>query len=106
MDGFGIALSVLYGKLRVEDGIGRQRRSLALDRAGSGLERLVLIGKAGLITLDAPRGYAPSAPRWCRSGGMARFWRTLFRSAIMDTPSAALRRSRSRTAWIWRSHVT
>jgi CRISPR-associated protein Cas1 len=53
VDGFGIALRVLYGKLRVEDGIGRQRRSLALDRAGSGLERLVLIGKGGSLTLEA-----------------------------------------------------
>jgi CRISP-associated protein Cas1 len=53
VDGFGISLHVLYGKLRVEDGIGRQRRSLALDRAGSGLERLVLIGKAGSVTLEA-----------------------------------------------------
>ena len=41
VDGFGIALRVLNrGKLRVEDGIGRQRRSLTLDRAGCGLERL------------------------------------------------------------------
>ncbi len=53
VDGFGISLNVRYGKLRVEDGIGRQRRSLALDRAGSGLERLVLIGHAGSITLEA-----------------------------------------------------
>jgi CRISPR-associated endonuclease Cas1 len=44
---------VHYGKLRVEDGIGRQRRSLALDRAGCGLERLVLIGKEGHVTLEA-----------------------------------------------------
>jgi CRISPR-associated endonuclease Cas1 len=54
VDGYGIALRVVSrGKLRVEDGIGRQRRSLALDRAGSGLERLVLIGHAGFVTLDA-----------------------------------------------------
>ena len=54
VDGFGIALRVASrGKLRVEDGIGRQRRSLVLDRAGSGLERLVLIGHAGFVTLDA-----------------------------------------------------
>ena len=53
VDGFGISLRVLYGKLRVEDGIGRQRRSIALDRAGSGLERLVLIGHAGCVTLEA-----------------------------------------------------
>jgi CRISP-associated protein Cas1 len=53
VDGFGIALRVLYGKLRVEDGLGRQRRSIVLDRAGCGLERLVLIGHAGFVTLDA-----------------------------------------------------
>ena len=53
MDGFGIALRVLYGKLHVQDGIGRQRRSIVLDRAGSGLERLVLIGHAGCVTLEA-----------------------------------------------------
>jgi CRISPR-associated endonuclease Cas1 len=52
VDGFGIALRVLNrGKLRVEDGIGRQRRSLTLDRAGCGLERLVLIGHAGFFSL-------------------------------------------------------
>jgi CRISPR-associated endonuclease Cas1 len=54
VDGFGVALRVLNrGKLRVEDGIGRQRRSLTLDRAGCGLERLVLIGHAGYVTLEA-----------------------------------------------------
>jgi CRISPR-associated protein Cas1 len=54
VDGFGIALRVLNrGKLRVEDGIGRQRRSLTLDRADCGLERLVLVGHAGYVTLEA-----------------------------------------------------
>jgi CRISPR-associated protein Cas1 len=54
VDGYGIALRVLNrGKLRVEDGIGRRRRSLTLDRAGCGLERLVLIGHAGYVTLEA-----------------------------------------------------
>jgi|SRR5580700_1265259 hypothetical protein len=53
VDGFGIALRVLYGKLHVSDGLGRQRRSIVLDRAGSGLERLVLIGKTGSVTLEA-----------------------------------------------------
>jgi CRISPR/Cas system-associated endonuclease Cas1 len=54
VDGFGITLRVQNrGKLRVEDGLGRQRRSIVLDRAGCGLERLVLIGHAGFITLGA-----------------------------------------------------
>lgn len=52
-DGYGISLRVLYGKLRVEDGIGPHRRSIAIDRAGSGVERLVVLGKTGTITLEA-----------------------------------------------------
>jgi CRISPR-associated endonuclease Cas1 len=52
-DGYGISLRVLYGKLRVEDGIGPHRRCLALDRTGSGLERLVLLGKSGTLTLES-----------------------------------------------------
>src|SRR5580692_813672 len=52
-DGYGISLRVLYGKLRVEDGIGPHRRSIALDRTGSGLERLVLLGKSGQLTLES-----------------------------------------------------
>ena len=52
VDGYGIALRVVNrGKLRVEDGIGRQRRSITLDRAGCGLERLVLIGSEGYASL-------------------------------------------------------
>jgi CRISPR-associated endonuclease Cas1 len=52
-DGFGIKLRVLHGKLCIEDGIGRHRRSIVLERAGSKLERLVLIGKTGSITLES-----------------------------------------------------
>lgn len=52
-DGYGISLRVLYGKLRVEDGIRAHRRSIALDRAGSGLERLVLLGRTGTLTLES-----------------------------------------------------
>jgi len=52
-DGYGISLRVLYGKLRVEDGIGPHRREIALDRTGSGLERLVLLGKSGTLTLES-----------------------------------------------------
>lgn len=52
-DGYGITLHVRYGKLHVEDGIGPHRRQLVVDRAGSGLERLVLLGKTGSLTLEA-----------------------------------------------------
>ena len=33
VDGFGVALRVQRGRLQVEDGIGRQRRSIVLDRS-------------------------------------------------------------------------
>lgn len=52
-DGYGIRLHVRYGKLHVEDGIGPHRRAVVLDRTGSGLERLVLLGKTGSLTLEA-----------------------------------------------------
>jgi hypothetical protein len=52
-DGFGITLRVLHGKLHVEDGIAAERRSLILGRVGSELERLVLLGKTGTLTLEA-----------------------------------------------------
>ena len=52
-DGYGISLRVLYGKLQIEDGIGAHRRSIVLDRAGSGLERLVLLSKSGTVTLES-----------------------------------------------------
>jgi CRISPR-associated endonuclease Cas1 len=52
-DGYGTSLRVLYGRLHLEDGIGPHRRSLVVDRAGSGLERLVLLGKTGSLTLEA-----------------------------------------------------
>jgi CRISPR-associated endonuclease Cas1 len=53
VDGFGISTRVLYGKLHVEDGIGSHRRSIVLDRAGCGIERLVLLGKTGTLTLES-----------------------------------------------------
>lgn len=53
VDGWGLRLRVLYGKLHLEDGIADRRRSLVLDRTGSGLERLVMLGKTGSLTLEA-----------------------------------------------------
>jgi CRISPR-associated endonuclease Cas1 len=53
VDGYGISLRARYGKLHVEDGVGPSRRSIMLDRAGSRLERLVLLGKTGSLTLEA-----------------------------------------------------
>ncbi len=52
-DFYGVAVRVMYGALHVECGIAADRRSIVVPRAGSGLERLVLLGKSGTITLEA-----------------------------------------------------
>src|SRR5215212_6170717 len=53
--GFGLKIYVERGRLVVHDGLGRNRRTLRLARATSGLERLVVIGHTGYITLEALR---------------------------------------------------
>lgn len=53
--GYGLKIYVERGHLIIHDGIGRNRRTLRLSRATSGLDRLVVIGHAGFITLEALR---------------------------------------------------
>ena len=62
VDGWGITIRVLYGRLCIEDGIGPHRRSIVVDRT-SGLERLVLLSKSGCLTLESLA--------WARSCGAA-----------------------------------
>ena len=99
VDGFGISLRVLYGKLRVEDGLGRQRRSLTLDRAGSGVERLVLIGKAGSITLEALAWLRAVGAALVQSAAMARCSHTPCCSGTTAFRFAVLRPLPLRMAW-------
>jgi CRISPR/Cas system-associated endonuclease Cas1 len=56
--GYGLRISVWRGRLRVEDGVGRQRRTVLLHRATSRLKRLVVIGHTGFVSLDAIRWLA------------------------------------------------
>jgi CRISPR-associated endonuclease Cas1 len=53
--GYGIKIHVHRRYLVIEDGIGRNRRTRSFHRAGTKLNRLVLIGHTGYITLDALR---------------------------------------------------
>jgi CRISPR-associated endonuclease Cas1 len=53
--GYGLKIYVERGHLIVHDGVGRDRRAMRFNRATSGLERLVVIGHAGYITLEALR---------------------------------------------------
>jgi CRISPR-associated endonuclease Cas1 len=53
--GYGIKIHTLRGQLRVEDGVGRNRRTRIYSRATHGISRLVVIGSDGYITLEAVR---------------------------------------------------
>ncbi len=51
--GYGLKVYVERGHLVVHEGVGRRRETRRLNRATSGLKRLVVIGRTGFITLDA-----------------------------------------------------
>jgi len=56
--GFGIRVYVERGHLTIEDGIGADRRKARLPRVGHGLQRLVVIGSDGFVSLSALRWLA------------------------------------------------
>jgi CRISPR-associated endonuclease Cas1 len=56
--GYGIKIQVERGHLTIEDGVGSDRRRFRFPRVGHGLERLVVIGNDGLISLSALRWLA------------------------------------------------
>ena len=56
--GYGIQVRVDRGHLVVQDGIGAERRRFRLARVGHGLNRLVVIGSDGVISLAALRWLA------------------------------------------------
>ena len=53
--GYGVRLTVERGHLLVEDGIGRDRRRGRFARVGSGIERVIVLGHSGLVSLEALR---------------------------------------------------
>jgi len=61
-DGMGLVVRVQRGALVVEDGLGEHRRERRFDKATHGLSRLVVLGSAGYVTLDALH--------WCRRLGV------------------------------------
>ena len=58
LSGYGLQIRVWRGRLRVEDGFGRQRRTLLVHRATGGLVRLVVLGHTGSVSLEAIRWLA------------------------------------------------
>jgi CRISPR-associated endonuclease Cas1 len=63
VDGWGLGISVRDGRLVIHDGFGRHRRTRTYERAERTIRRLVVMGRAGYITLDAMT--------WCRRIGVA-----------------------------------
>src|SRR5713101_6848710 len=57
-DGYGIRIHVRHGQLVVNDGVGRTRRERAYPRVRPGISRLLVLGRAGTITLEAMRWLA------------------------------------------------
>ena len=58
LSGFGIKVQVDRRHLRLEDGIGEDRRQCRISRVDHGLKRLVVIGSDGMISLAALRWLA------------------------------------------------
>jgi CRISPR-associated endonuclease Cas1 len=63
VDGYGVRIRVHLGRLRIDDGIGRQRRSDTYPRATCPFRRLVVLGHTGYMSLGAVR--------WCHDLGIA-----------------------------------
>jgi CRISPR-associated endonuclease Cas1 len=58
LSGYGITVRVDRGHLALEDGVGADRRSCRLSRVAHGLNRLVVIGSDGNVSLAALRWLA------------------------------------------------
>lgn len=53
LSGHGVRVSVNRGYLTVEDGLGEERRAGRFSKIDASLKRVVLVGTAGSVTLDA-----------------------------------------------------
>jgi CRISPR-associated endonuclease Cas1 len=56
--GYGIKVRMQAGHLEIEDGIGPDRRKIRLARVGHGLQRLVILGADGFVSLAGLRWLA------------------------------------------------
>jgi CRISPR-associated endonuclease Cas1 len=58
LSGYGLDVRVWRGRLRVADGIGKDRREAIVHRATGRLRRLVVLGHTGSVSLEATRWLA------------------------------------------------
>jgi CRISPR-associated endonuclease Cas1 len=95
VDGYGVKVSVNRGHLVVEDGFADLRRSGRFSRSTSGLRRVVLLGHAGFVTLEAIRWLADVGAAYLH---IDRSGRVLATSAVLGVDHPALRRAQAK-AW-------
>src|SRR4051794_8558600 len=62
VDGYGVSVNVYRGHLILRDGIGEFRRERRFTRATCPVRRILILGHAGAVTLEALR--------WCRDVGI------------------------------------
>ncbi len=58
LSGYGLDVRVWRGRLRVADGIGKERREALVHRATGRLRRIVVLGHTGSVSLEALRWLA------------------------------------------------
>ncbi len=92
VDGYGVSLSVRKGRLQVSDGIGRDRRAAEFARATCGIRRVVILGGAGYMSLEAVR--------WLTDVGASlvhidRDGRLLMASMVVGNDDSRLRRAQA-----------
>jgi CRISPR/Cas system-associated endonuclease Cas1 len=92
LDGFGLKIFVRHGQLVLADGVGDERRERRLARSNRDVDRIVLLGNEGFITLEAVR--------WLDRVGIALVQldadgRLLMRSVPRGKDNAGLRRAQA-----------
>lgn len=92
VQGHGVRITVEHGLLAVSDGAGRNRRQRRYSRTEHGLARLVVIGSAGSVSLEALRWLADLGIGFLH---LDRDGRLLTHSAEQGVDDARLRRAQA-----------
>lgn len=90
--GYGLKIYVERGHLIVHDGVGRNRRTKRFSRAMSSLNRLVVVGHTGFVTLEALRWIQDVGAGFVQLDGDGK---VVTVSAAQAADYAALRRSQA-----------
>lgn len=92
VDGYGICIRVHRGRLTISDGIGRERRERTIARSSRDVRRLVLLGHAGYVTLEAIRWMSDVGIGFCHIDTDGRL---IASSVSLGNDDARLRRAQA-----------